>query len=153
MLLEAFALLRARRSAKLIILGEGPERAQLEGRVLELGIEGDVDLPGFLQNPYAIMRHAALFVMSSRYEGLPTVLIEAMACGCPVVSTNCPSGPSEILDQGQFGPLVPVGDVEALANAMMETLDDPLPPDVLKSRASIFHIDNVLDSYRRILLV
>lgn len=151
MLLEAFAILRAKRCARLIVFGEGPERAQLDAKVSELGIRADVDLPGFVQNPYAIMRHSALFVMSSRYEGLPTVLIEAMACGCPVVSTNCPSGPSEILDGGKFGPLVAVGDAGALAEAMIETLDNPLPSALLKARASMFHVDNVLEDYRRIL--
>jgi glycosyltransferase involved in cell wall biosynthesis len=82
-----------------------------------LGLENDVSLPGFVKNPYAYMSRAAAFVLSSRWEGLPTVLIEAIACGCQVVSTDCPNGPSEILAEGKYGRLVPVGDVTALAQA------------------------------------
>jgi glycosyltransferase involved in cell wall biosynthesis len=152
-LLRAFALVRARRSARLIILGEGPERPALEAGVAKLGLTEDVDLPGFVPNPYAFMAGASQFVLSSRYEGLPTVLIEAMACGCPVVSTDCPSGPGEILDNGKYGRLVPVGDAAALAEAMEATLDAPPPAAELKARADLFHIDRVIDSYRRLLRV
>jgi len=122
-LLQAFAKLRAGRSARLMILGEGPERGRLEELVRSLRLEGSVELPGFTPNPYAYMARASLFVLSSLYEGLPTVLIEALCCGLPVVSTDCPSGPREILKDGQYGSLVPVGDADALSAVMGTALD------------------------------
>ena len=117
-LLRAFARLLDQRPARLIVLGEGRLRPSLQSQARELGIAERVDFPGFQENPYAFLGKADLFVLSSRHEALPTVLIEAMACGCPVVSTDCPSGPREILEDGRLGPLVPVGDAEALAEAM-----------------------------------
>lgn len=152
-LLRAFALLRARRSARLIVLGEGSERTALEACVAKLGLAEDVDLPGFVVNPYAFMVRASQLVLSSRWEGFGLVIVEAMACGCPVVSTDCPSGPSEILDNGKYGRLVPVGDAAALAEAMEATLDAPAPAAALKARADLFHIDRVIDGYRRLLRV
>ena len=110
-LLRAFALVRASRPARLVILGEGACRKELEDLADELGIAADVQMPGFVDNPLAFMGKASLFVLSSRFEGLPTVLIEAMACGTPVVATDCPSGPREILEGGELGGLVPIGDV------------------------------------------
>jgi glycosyltransferase involved in cell wall biosynthesis len=92
-------------------------------------VAADVDLPGFVANPFAYMARAAVFVLSSAFEGLPGALIQAMACGCPVVSTDCPSGPREVLDDGRFGPLVPVGDDAALARAIEDMLDDPPAAD------------------------
>ncbi len=124
-LLEAFARLCARRPARLLILGEGPDRPYLEAMSRRLAVEGLVDLPGFQTNPYAYMSRAALFVLSSRWEGLSNVLVEALALGVPVVATDCPSGPREILDHGRYGALVPVGDAGALAEAMAATLDRP----------------------------
>ena len=121
-LLRAFAKLRQKNNARLLILGEGEERGPLESLVSELGLGDCVSLPGFADNPFAYMRRASLYVLSSRFEGLPTVLVEALACGCPVVSTDCPSGPSEILDGGRYGPLVPVGDAPALAEAISSAL-------------------------------
>jgi len=93
----------------------------------------DVDLPGFQTNPYPFLARADLFVLSSRWEGSPNVLTEAMALGSPVVATDCPSGPRELLDGGRYGRLVPVGDVRCMAKSMAETLDHPLPPEVLKA--------------------
>ena len=124
-LLRAFARLRRQQETRLVILGEGPERPHLEAMVRELGLEDVVALPGFLMNPYAHFARSALFVLSSRWEGLPTVLIEALACGAPAVATDCPSGPAEILRQGKLGRLVPVGDVAALSAAIAATLDEP----------------------------
>ena len=121
-LLKAFAKVHARTGAKLLILGEGPDRAALEKLVIELGLSEAVEMPGFASNPYAYMARAAVYVLSSRWEGLPTVLIEALACGIPVVSTDCPSGPAEILRNGNYGRLVPVGDMDALASALEESL-------------------------------
>lgn len=121
-LIEAFALLRRQREARLVILGEGTERPHLLSLAREVGVSDDVSLPGFVPNPYACMRRASVFVLSSRREGLPGALIEAMACGCPVVSTDCPSGPSEILDGGRYGHLIPVGDSYAMASAIQTVL-------------------------------
>ncbi|HAW53175.1 MAG TPA: glycosyl transferase, partial [Flavobacteriales bacterium] len=110
MLIEAFAQVRQKQSARLIILGEGRERSMLETLIAERGLDQDVSLPGFVRNPFAYMARASLFVLSSRWEGLPTVLIEALCCGTPVVATDCPSRPREILKDGKYGKLVPVGD-------------------------------------------
>lgn len=142
-LLRAFATVRRGRSARLVILGEGAERARLEALARDLGIAGDVALPGFAANPFAYMRRAALFVLSSRYEGLPNALLEALACGCPVVSTDCPSGPHEILAGGEYGRLVPVGEAEALAAAMAETLERPGDPAPRLRRAAEFSAERV----------
>ncbi|MCU0834761.1 MAG: glycosyltransferase, partial [Chromatiaceae bacterium] len=115
------------------LLGEGGGRGGLEGLITGLGIGGDVDLPGFQANPYAYLARAALFVLSSAWEGSPNALAEALALGTPVVSTDCPSGPRELLDGGRFGPLVPVGEVAALAKAIAATLDEHLLPVVLQA--------------------
>ena len=131
-LIHAFGRLRAERDCRLMILGEGSARPRLESLVAELGLSASVALPGFQPNPYAYLARAALFVLSSAWEGSPNVLTEALALGIPAVSTDCPSGPSEILDGGRHGPLVPVGDVAALAAAMLETLDRPPPAAMLR---------------------
>ena len=124
-LLRAFASLRSQRPARLTILGEGPDRAALQDLAEDLGVQEDVTLPGFVSNAYDYLAHADLFVLSSDWEGLPTVLIEALALGTRVVSTDCPSGPREILADGAYGALVPVGDSSALAGAMIAALDEP----------------------------
>ncbi len=126
-LLKAFAQVRSQRAVRLMVLGEGPLRPQLESLAQQLGIADSVSLPGFVENPFAYMRRAALFVLSSRFEGFPNVLVQALACGCPVVSTDCLSGPAEILDGGRYGHLVPVGDADALARAMLRVLDGDAP--------------------------
>ncbi|HET7354732.1 MAG TPA: glycosyltransferase [Gaiellaceae bacterium] len=125
-LLHAFAGVRARRPARLVLLGEGSERAKLEALARQLGIAADVSLPGSVSNPYAFVARSVAFVLSSRWEGLPTVLVEAASCGVPVIATDCPSGPREILDGGRYGALVPVGDAEALAAAMECALEGAL---------------------------
>ncbi len=117
-LIDAFRLVRDQRPCRLVILGEGPARAALEKQVRDLGLDGDVSLPGFVKNPYAVLARAQTFVLSSRWEGLPTVLIEALALGVPVVATDCKSGPHEILAAGRHGALVPVGDTAAMAAAI-----------------------------------
>jgi len=137
---------------RLLIFGEGPERPQLEALASTLGISDDLVLPGFVENPYAAFSRAALFVLSSDYEGLGNVLIEALACGCPVVSTDCPSGPAEILDGGRYGELVPVNDTEALAAAMIRTLDAPLPTDMLRRRGGEFSLERSVVRYLALLL-
>ena len=149
-LLQAFAKVRDRRLVRLVILGEGEFRNELEKLAQELGIADDVLMPGFVENPFPWMRNAALFVLSSRWEGLPNVLIEAMACGTPVVSTDCPSGPAEILENGRWGRLVPVGDTDALAQAVEATLDDPNQAQVT-DRASEFNTDRAVEAYLSLL--
>lgn len=124
-LIRAFAKLREKRPCRLVIFGEGPLRAELAGLANRLGVAEYVDLPGFTDKPFSHMAAADLFVLSSRWEGLPNVLIQAMAVGAKVVSTDCPSGPSEVLDDGDLGELVPVEDEEALAAAMERTLARP----------------------------
>lgn len=133
-LLRAFARVRAQRPVRLVILGEGKLRDELQRLADELGVAGDVQFPGFAKNPYAYMARAALFVLSSRWEGSPNSLTEALAIGTPLVSTDCPDGPREILEEGKHGPLVPVGDVERLAQAMLQTLNNP--PDRARLRAA-----------------
>lgn len=149
-LVRAFAELRRRRCARLIILGEGEDRPALEALVAELGLHDDVSLPGFRDDAPAYMAGSALFVLSSAWEGLPTVLIEALAAGTPVVSTDCPSGPREILQEGRLGALVPIADAPALASAMERALDHtdpPLPPEALTP----FTLDAAVDHYLRLI--
>ncbi len=147
-LIRAFALVRRKRAARLMILGEGDERPHLEALAGELGLEEDVALPGFVENPYAYMRRARVVVLSSRWEGLPTVLIEALAVGANVVSADCPSGPREILEEGRWGRLVPVGDVDALAEAILCSLDEPeAPPGAPERMFERFGLDAVVDQY------
>lgn len=150
-LLKAFVRVRAARQVRLMILGDGEERAALEALVRELGVAADVELPGFVDNPFAYMARAAVFVLSSAYEGFGNVVVEAMACGCPVVSTNCPSGPAEILDGGAYGPLVPVGDDTALAQAILSILEMPPDPKRLLARAALFSVDRTAERYLEVL--
>lgn len=152
-LLRAFAQVRQKRLARLMILGEGEERSRLEALVQELNLVADVALPGFVANPFAYMAQASMFVLSSLFEGLPTVLIEAMAVGTPVVSTNCKSGPMEILDQGRYGKLTQVGNVEELAEAMLQTLDQPIESQLLQQRAKEYSLERSLENYAKILQV
>jgi glycosyltransferase involved in cell wall biosynthesis len=150
-LIKAFALLRKQRLARLIILGEGELRTELEAATDALGIAEDVSIPGFVKNPYAYMNNVSAFVLSSRWEGLPTVLIEAMACGCPVIATDCFSGPREILEAGKYGSLVPVGDEVALSAAMLQVLESPVHRDRLVQRAMDFSIDRAVPEYLALL--
>ena len=150
-LLRAFAGVRARRPAHLIILGEGEERPALEALVDELGMADDVSLPGFRDNATAYMARSALFVLSSAWEGLPTVLIEALAAGCRVVSTDCPSGPSEILQEGRLGTLVPVGDVAAMTVAILGALDCPERGGVPSGELAPYTQEAAVDNYLRLI--
>ena len=150
MLIRAFKRVRQECDSRLVIMGEGKNRPELEALIAKYSLENDVLLPGFISNPFAIMRQSDLFVLSSRWEGLPNVLIQAMAVGTPVVSTDCKSGPAEILENGKWGRLVPVGDTDALAKAMLDTLYDKKHPDV-KRRAADFGVDQAVDGYLRLL--
>jgi glycosyltransferase involved in cell wall biosynthesis len=153
-LVRAFARLRQERDCRLVILGQAAsprkteeQRALLIALAARLGVAADVDLPGFVANPFAYLARASVFVLSSAFEGLPGVLIEALACGCPVVSTDCPSGPAEVLEGGRFGALVPVGDDQAMAAAMAATLERPIAATTLQARAAIFSVDQAVDRY------
>jgi glycosyltransferase involved in cell wall biosynthesis len=145
-LLRAFARLRSTRAARLVILGEGELRPDLLALAQELGLAADVDLPGFVK-PYSYMARCKAFVLASTWEGFGIVLVEAMACGTQVVSTDCPSGPAEILENGKYGRLVPVGDAQALAQAIAAALDDPYPVEMLRQRARAFSVDAAADKY------
>lgn len=150
-LIQAVAQVRQTRPVRLLILGEGNERPMLEALIKELGLEQDVNLPGFVMNPYAYMARASLFVLSSRWEGLPTVLIEALCCGAPVVSTDCPSGPREILRDGQYGQLVPVGESDALARAIETTLAGKTARPPSESWLP-YELETVVNQYTNLLL-
>ncbi len=151
-LLTAFAALRQTVDARLLILGEGGSRVALEAQARRLGIESSVFMPGFIMDPTPYFQHADLHVLSSTGEGFGNVIAEALAAGTPVVSTDCQSGPREILSNGQFGRLVPVGDAEALALAMAESLADTHDREALKARAQDFSIDRAVDQYEKLLL-
>jgi glycosyltransferase involved in cell wall biosynthesis len=150
-LIDAFAQLRQMREARLIILGEGSQRESLAGLIANLGLDSEVSLPGFVTNPPAYMAKAKLFVMSSSWEGMPVSLIEALALELPIVSTDCPSGPAEILDGGKYGELVPMNDSNALAAAMERGLSaggKPVGMEWLKQ----FDSDTITESYLELLL-
>jgi glycosyltransferase involved in cell wall biosynthesis len=150
-LIRAFANVSACRSARLMILGDGQERSNLEALIDQLGLQQEVRLPGYILNPYPYMSNAALFVLTSRWEGLPGVLIEAMYCGSPLIATDCPSGPREILANGQYGRLIPVGNEKALATAMCDALDGliPRPPPESWKR---FEQEKIVDEYIQVLM-
>jgi len=150
-LLRAFSYLEGS-NARLVLLGEGNETESLRTLATQLGIEDQVDFLGFVDNPFKYMASADVFVLSSWYEGFGNVLIEAMATGCPVVSTDCPSGPNEILKDGAYGPLVPVKDATALSHAIEDVLADPIDESVLASRADDFSIDTIVERYENVLL-
>ena len=149
-LLRAFARVKERREARLVILGEGDERPRLEALIGELGIADNVRLLGFQTNPYAYMARAAVFVLSSAWEGLSNVLIEALACGCRVVSTDCQHGPAEVLGDGRYGMLVPVGNPEALASAIGTALEQSHEPAKARERAGAFDIREISDKYLKL---
>lgn len=151
-LIRAFDQLNSKQDARLIIVGEGNQRQRLEKLVENLGLSEVVDLPGFVGNPYSYMRAASLFVFSSLGdEGLPTVIIEALACQCDVVATDCPSGPAEILDNGTYGRLVPPKSPNELANSMMRSLNNPTDGNILLERALDFSISGATAEYVRLL--
>ncbi len=151
-LLRAFAKTRGEiPGAQLVVLGDGPARRSIERQVSELGLDDAVHLLGFLDNPYAWMARSQVLAMSSRYEGLPTVIIEALACGARVVATDCPSGSAEILEHGRWGWLVDIGDVDGFATALTAALRAgrwPAPPDEALDR---YRPDAVLDAYEQLI--
>ena len=151
-LIRAFARVRAVRPARLLILGEGSQREALLSLAGQLGVADDIALPGFVANPFAYLGRAAVFALSSAWEGLSNVIIEALACGCPVVSTDCPSGPAELLARGAYGSLVPVGDDTALAQALLASLDHPPHRERLLDRARQFSVERAAEQYLSVLL-
>jgi glycosyltransferase involved in cell wall biosynthesis len=151
-LLKAFELLHTRQPSRLIILGDGEERHALEKLVASSPCVNDIYLAGSLTNPYPFMAKASVFVLSSSSEGFGMVLIEALACGTTVVSTDCHSGPAEILEDGKYGRLVPVGDAQALANAIEQSLEHPFPAEQSVARAREFSVEKAVREYLKVLL-
>lgn len=150
-LLRSFAVLLRSRPARLVLFGDGPLRAELEAESRTLGIASRVLFAGYVNDPAACYAAADLFVLSSTSEGFGNVLIEAMAAGVPVVSTDAPHGPREILGDGRYGTLTPVGDAEALAAAMAAMLDRPTEAAVLAARAADFEVERIGDRYEALL--
>jgi len=146
-LLRAFVIVKKEIDSQLVILGEGEERENLQRLARDLHIEDSVWMPGFAENPYKYVSKSSVFVLPSKFEGLPLALIEALAVGCPVVSTDCPSGSKEILENGKYGKLVPVGDHEAIAKAIIDTLKNPLPKELLQERGKMFSVEAAVNKY------
>ncbi len=146
-LIRAFARVRQSRPCRLMILGEGHLRPELQALADSLGVGEHLAMPGFMKNPYQYMRAASLFVLSSRWEGSPNGLTEALAVGTPVVATDCPNGPNEILQQGRLGPLVPMGDSEALAEAVLTTLAAPPTAEFLREGVARYSVENSAREY------
>jgi len=153
-LIKAFARLRQRTEipCKLIILGDGVLHRPLKSLAIELGLAEHIDLPGYVENPWAYMRRASLFVLSSTWEGSPNALTEALALGVPVIATDCPSGPREILKDGYYGTLVAVGNIGQMADAMRTTLENPPNPLRLKEAVSAYTVEASSQRYLETLL-
>lgn len=149
-LIRAFAKVRLQRQARLLILGEGQDRAELESLACELGVAADVHFAGFAENPFAYMVRASVYVLSSIYEGLPNALIQAMALGTPAVATDCPSGPKEVLEDGRYGELVPMQDCETMAAAILKTLESDCK-SVDETWCNRYQVDTVIDQYLQLL--
>jgi glycosyltransferase involved in cell wall biosynthesis len=151
-LLEAMALVRSRHKARLLILGDGPLRMALEQQRKRLGLDEVVQFVGFAAHPAAYLARARLFVLSSRWEGSPNALTEALALGCPVVATDCPHGPRELLRDGALGRLVPVGDVTTLAGAISTALGETVDRSALQQAVLPHHVLSASAGYRGLLL-
>lgn len=150
-LIRAVALVKKHRLVRLILLGEGEERSNLECLVQELNLTEDVAFLGFVDNPYQYMKRASVLVLSSVWEGFGNVLVEAMATGTSVISTDCPSGPAEILDYGKYGQLVPVKNVDEMASAILKTLENPIECEILKKRAYQFTLESAVEQYTNVM--
>ena len=150
-LIRAMKELVGRRRARLLILGDGPLRSELEALIIELGLSGIVQLLGYVENPLRFFIHADVFVLSSHVEGLPNVLVEAMMCGCTPVSTDCPTGPRELLQEGKYGYLVPMRNPVAMAYGIEKALDNPIPKNLLDEAVQPFEESAVLKRHFEIL--
>ena len=151
-LIEAFARVRQSIPSRLVILGEGEERNALQDLARRHGLENDISMPGFVTDPYPIYAGSTVFVLPSRWEGSPGALVEALACGAPVVATDCPSGPREILADGAYGQLVPVGDAEAMATAILDVLSGAFVAQNPARHLALFDADKNVDSYLELLI-
>ena len=150
-LINAISLVRDQRQVRLLILGDGPLRGELESQIDILGLADCIQLIGYVKNPLKYFSRANVFVLSSHVEGLPNVLVEAMLCGCTPVSTDCPTGPREVLDNGQYGYLVKPRDPSAIANGIIKALDSPIPADLLKQAVLPFGEDAVISRHFELL--
>lgn len=146
-LIEAFARISRDQDLKLVILGEGDERENLQRLTREKGVENDTYMPGFVSNPHSYVKHAAVFVLPSIWEGLPNALLEAMACGTKVIATDCPGGNAEILEHGKWGLLVPSNDSNALAEAICASLKSPDAKNP-RERANAFNAPEIVEKYK-----
>jgi glycosyltransferase involved in cell wall biosynthesis len=150
-LIEAMSLVSFRCDARLLILGDGPQRQSLQNLIDERGLRDKVELVGYVENPLKFFRQADVFILSSLVEGLPNVLVEAMMCGCTPVATDCPTGPREVLSNGLYGYLVPVSDSNTLARAIIKALESPIPKCLLDQAVIPFQENNVIDHHFEIL--
>ena len=150
-LIRAMKELSQRRSVRLIILGDGPLRSELDALIIELGLSDVVSLLGYVENPLKYFAHADLFVHSALVESLGNVLVEAMMCGCTPVSTDCPTGPREVLQDGKYGYLVPMRDPVALASAIERALDNPIPKSLLDEAIRPFEESAVIERHFEVL--
>ena len=151
LLINSFNLVRDRFQGKLFVLGEGSERPMLEKLIEDLSLHNRVVLPGYVDNPFEWLNKSDLFVLSSSWEGLPVVIIEALAAGVTVVATDCHTGPAELLDHGGYGYLVPVNDPEKMAEAILYAIENPLDPEMLRRRAQDFSIPKVASEYLHVI--
>ena len=149
-LIRAFGQLRQTRNIRLLILGEGNQRQRLEALVKELGLTEHVTMPGFVPDIFPFLGKADVFALTSIWEGFGNVLVQALAAGCSIVSTDCPNGPGEILARGAFGRLVPVSDVAALAQALDQSLSTPFESALLRERAQFFSLTRSADAYEKL---
>jgi len=147
MLIDAFSIVRKNRPCKLVILGKGRQQSMLQKHIQSLELQDDVFLLGFRKNPYPYIRRSSVFALSSKFEGFGNVLVEALAMGVPAVSTDCPSGPDEIFQNGKYGSLVDVNDTAGLAQAIEDTLDDPMEAEFLKQAAEPYYVKNSANKY------
>lgn len=150
-LIKAFALVRKQADARLMLIGDGPERPNLRNLIKELGLEASVQLPGAMQNPYPILKRAEIFVLSSKYEGFGNVLVEALSLGKKIVSSDCTGGPAYILNAGEYGRLFPVGDHEALAREILLALAKQQDPEPLIRRSRDFSAEVIASAYGKVL--
>jgi glycosyltransferase involved in cell wall biosynthesis len=148
-LIYAFNNIKNHKNIKLLILGEGSERKNLENLIISLDLQSQIQMLGFLKNPYPILKRASCFVLASKSEGFGNVLVESLALGCPVVSTDCPYGPNEILDGGSLGCLVPIGDHITMSNSIIKIIKGEyfFDFDLINKKIKIFHSDSVSEKY------